>query len=167
MKSLLLVSSVVALAAAMSCKADPVSWIFDDDVGSDATNSPPADVAPQDKPAPTPAPVPDYPGDFTLVLLPDTQKYSEAYPEIFEAQTRWVVENRDAERIAYVLHEGDITDNNIRPEWRAAKAAIELMDGQLYYTLAVGNHDMGFGGEADIRDTAFFNETFRLQDYVW
>src|SRR5690554_2378861 len=44
---------------------------------------------------------------FNLVLLPDTQVYSRAYPEIFRAQTEWIVQNADS--IAFVLHQGDIT----------------------------------------------------------
>src|SRR5688572_4917066 len=50
------------------------------------------------------------PKPFTLVLLPDTQVYSHSYPEIFRAQTEWIVE--EADRITFVLHQGDITDHN-------------------------------------------------------
>lgn len=31
-------------------------------------------------------------GSFTIAVLPDTQNYSEKFPEIFLAQTRWIVE---------------------------------------------------------------------------
>ena len=31
---------------------------------------------------------------FRVIGLPDTQKYSELYPEIFQAQTQWIVNNR-------------------------------------------------------------------------
>ena len=33
---------------------------------------------------------------FQLVLLPDTQVYSERFPEIFKAQTEWIAENADS-----------------------------------------------------------------------
>jgi len=29
---------------------------------------------------------------FSIVVLPDTQRYSEYHPEIFTAQTRWIVQ---------------------------------------------------------------------------
>jgi len=44
--------------------------------------------------------------DFTIVVLPDTQFYSESYPATFAAQTQWIVDNKDAMNIVYVAHEG-------------------------------------------------------------
>ena len=32
--------------------------------------------------------------DFTIIALPDTQYYSETYPNIFDSQTQWIVDNR-------------------------------------------------------------------------
>ena len=43
---------------------------------------------------------------FKIVLLQDTQHYSESFPEIFYAQIRWIAENRDS--IAFVLQQGDL-----------------------------------------------------------
>ena len=31
--------------------------------------------------------------DFSLVVLPDTQIYAWKYPEIFQAQTKWIADN--------------------------------------------------------------------------
>ena len=54
---------------------------------------------------------------FSLVLLPDTQNYTReiygATRDIFTAQTQWIVDHKDELNIAFVLHEGDITDQNI------------------------------------------------------
>ncbi len=107
---------------------------------------------------------------FSVVLLPDTQLYSQDYPELFAAQTSWVLDNRDAEAIAFVLHEGDITNDNGSTQWGNAKAAMEILDDQVPYVLAVGNHDMGSGGSADERDTTLFNSHFPIslfQDQTW
>src|SRR5205085_2879552 len=52
--------------------------------------------------------LPFVPGSWTLVVLPDTQIYSESYPELFKDQTRWIVANKDRYNIKYVLHLGDI-----------------------------------------------------------
>ena len=45
---------------------------------------------------------------FKIVVLPDTQIYSESYPEIFYSQTDWIVDNVVAEDIAFVTHLGDV-----------------------------------------------------------
>ena len=51
---------------------------------------------------------------FTIVMLPDTQFYSEVYPEIYKAMTRWIVSNREAENIVGVVHVGDVVQNGLR-----------------------------------------------------
>ena len=54
--------------------------------------------------------------DFTIIVLPDTQNYScgascGSSSAIFEAQTQWIVDNREALNIVYVAHEGDIVEH--------------------------------------------------------
>ena len=66
-------------------------------------------------------------GSFTIVALPDTQKYAKANPEGFLAQTEWLVANRRSRNIACAVHLGDITDNNKPEQWDLAglTAALE------------------------------------------
>jgi predicted phosphodiesterase len=78
---------------------------------------------------------------FTIAVLPDTQHYSEKFPETFSAQTRWIVENRKDRSIACVLHLGDITNRNTKAEWKNAVQAMSQLDGHVPYFLAPGNHD--------------------------
>lgn len=99
------------------------------------------------------------PGSWTLVLLPDTQVYSLRYPGLFHVQTNWIRLNRDKRNIKYVLHLGDITNNNTPMEWRRARSAMGLLDGFVPYTLVPGNHDYGPSGDASTRDT-LLNEYF-------
>jgi 3',5'-cyclic AMP phosphodiesterase CpdA len=98
-----------------------------------------------------PAPLPFVEGSWTLVLLPDTQLYAQDHPEIFTAQTRWIVDNREARNIRFVLHEGDITNDNSPAQWGNARYSLSLLDGLVPYALAPGNHDYGKG--AATRDT--------------
>jgi hypothetical protein len=56
-------------------------------------------------------------GSTTLVILPDTERYSDNYPELFEAQTKWILENHEQRDIAHVLHLGDITQHDAPIEW--------------------------------------------------
>ena len=92
---------------------------------------------------------------FSLVVLPDTQFYSQSYPNTFIAQTQWVVDNLTSRNIAFVSHLGDIvqsgesgTSRN-QTEWQRADAALDRLDGNLAlqpdglvpYSVVLGNHD--------------------------
>ena len=103
---------------------------------------------------------------FSLVLLPDTQNYTReiygATRDIFTAQTQWIVDHKDELNIAFVLHEGDITDQNIATEWANGRASMGLLNGVVPYALAVGNHD---GLYTSRSDTALFNQYFPLSQF--
>ena len=103
--------------------------------------------------------------EFSLIALPDTQVYSESYPQHFIAQTQWIVDNAEALNIKYVLHLGDITDNNNSAQWINAKAALSILDGKVPYALAPGNHDYGPGGNCSIRDSIFLNDADNAVPY--
>jgi len=92
---------------------------------------------------------------FSVAVLPDTQYYSQRFPETFLAQTRWVTENLARERIAFVTQLGDIvqsgaggTTRNLL-QWQRADAAMDLLDGDVGrnpdglvpYSATLGNHD--------------------------
>lgn len=101
---------------------------------------------------------PDAPRDgaWTVAVLPDTQMYSLAHPEVFMRQTEWLARNKQTQNILFVLHEGDIVNNNTHPEWMNARRAIDvLLHAGLPYVLAPGNHDMGDGGSANTRRSHF------------
>jgi len=103
---------------------------------------------------------------FNIVLLPDTQTYSRAYPEIFMSQTKWIAENSDS--IAFVLHQGDITDWNTDNEWQVASKAMQMLDGKVPYTVVPGNHDTGappYAFHTKTRATDLFNVYFPYEKY--
>ena len=67
--------------------------------------------------------------DFTVIVLPDTQHYSELYPEIFTAQTQWIVDKTDELNIAYMAHVGDCVQFPTETlEWTRADDSISLLD---------------------------------------
>jgi hypothetical protein len=121
--------------------------------------------AKEEKKEPVP-PLPFVDGSWTLVLLPDTQKYCSRYPGLYDAQTNWIVRNKDSHNIKYVLHMGDITDNGSAKQWQRAKESMSLLDGQVPYVLNVGNHDYisTRGGRATSRDT-LLNQYFSAEDF--
>ncbi len=103
-------------------------------------------------------------GSFTVAVLPDTQNYSERYPDTYLAQTNWIVANRQDRNIASVLHLGDITNNNAPQEWTNAAKAMQALDGKVPYCLTPGNHDYGPGGGCQDR-TTLLNEYFPIGQF--
>lgn len=99
-------------------------------------------------------------GGFTLAVLPDTQFYALKYPEIYDAQTKWIAENVKRYHIAYVLHVGDITDKNTTPEWEVAAKAHARLEGAVPCALLPGNHDLAKGRKSGL-SAAFPPESFK------
>ena len=94
------------------------------------------------------------PGSWSLIVLPDTQIYSARLPGLFDAQTAWICKNLEARNIKYVLHLGDITDNNSDHQWGNARSSMKLLDDyKIPYALATGNHDNGPNGSSTSRET--------------
>src|SRR3989338_5749903 len=79
----------------------------------------------------------DTTSSFTIVILPDTQYYSESYPEIFMSQTRWIKEYAQELNIKIVLHEGDITNTNTASEWIVAQRSMRVLDGTIPYVITI------------------------------
>jgi 3',5'-cyclic AMP phosphodiesterase CpdA len=118
--------------------------------------------SPSDEPVAPPV-TPATPGSWRVVLLPDTQLYSERHPEIFESQTRWIAEHAEALDIRFVMHLGDVTNGNTPQEWQVARRAMSHLDGVVPYTVALGNHDMGPDGNSRTRET-LLNEFFPARE---
>lgn len=91
---------------------------------------------------------------FTVVVLPDTQYYAAAHPEILEAQVQWIVRRRAAERIALVVHEGDIVDSDEARQWESASRSLHQLDGVVPYVLSAGNHDYRRRGKQVSRESS-------------
>lgn len=80
---------------------------------------------------------------FSIMVLPDTQHYSESYPEIFCNQTQWIYDNKDILHIAFAVQLGDIVQHGAsRPlEWQRASDCFSILDSQVPYSIVPGNHD--------------------------
>lgn len=105
-------------------------------------------------------------GVVTFVVLPDTQFYSAAFPEIFEAQTQWIVKQKQSLGIAMVLHEGDIVDSDVGAQWQRASKSLHRLDGVVPYVLAAGNHDMTSGPLGLEREPRLMNQFFPLAGFA-
>lgn len=99
-------------------------------------------------------------GSWSFVLLPDTQCYSESHPDVFLAQTEWIARQREARNIQFALHLGDITDDNVHPQWENAWRAMDVLRREgLPFHMVPGNHDIGPWGNGGTR-TSHFSDYF-------
>lgn len=108
--------------------------------------------------------------DFTLVMIPDTQFYSEngSRGKItdFRNMTTWMVNNRQALNIQFVAHMGDMVQNrdDSEQEWINADSAMKIIENAQTTGLihgipwggAPGNHDQNRSGGAN----RFWNQYF-------
>ncbi len=113
---------------------------------------------------------------FSIAVIPDTQQEVLANSnDRFINRTRWLVDNRAAQDIRFVLHSGDLSNwGDVEPQQfvvgRAAMAVLE--DADLHYAVSPGNHDTAAvctGGSAcpapppvreAVRNTSTFNQYF-------
>ena len=103
---------------------------------------------------------------FTLVLLPDTQFYSEKYPETYIAQTMWIRERAKADNFKFVIGLGDIVQNaHVEKEWLNAYEASHILDGVVPYSSVPGNHDLVVKDKVITRDSTLFNKYFGVSRY--
>ena len=80
---------------------------------------------------------------FTVVLLPDTQYYSQKYPDTYVAQTLWIRKRLKEDNIKFAIHLGDIVQNpTVKVEWDRANQAMAILDDVVPYSVVPGNHDM-------------------------
>ncbi len=91
-----------------------------------------------------------------MVIMPDTQNYVKwaEYQPILNQTTSWIRDHRDEYKIQAVLQEGDIVNNNntnnptsgdqtSTQQWQAAQAGMFILNGEVPYIMAAGNHDFG------------------------
>jgi hypothetical protein len=147
----------LAAAAAGRICLGPLTSLL---TGADSAKDPYADGKLVDGEPPMPAK-----GSFTIAVLPDTQYYSESYPDTYLAQTRWIVEQQKDRNIACVLHLGDITNCNTKEEWEnASKAMAQLDKARIPYFLTTGNHDYSEDGGCKDR-TTLLNDYFPVKRF--
>lgn len=101
-----------------------------------------------------------------FVVLPDTQTYLEAYPEVLESQFNWISDNHN--KIDALIHVGDLTQDNHPVEWMLlSRYFSDIEETALPYTFSLGNHDMGSkpGQFADQHNTSLANRFFPVSRF--
>lgn len=89
-----------------------------------------------------PASANDY--DYTFVWMSDTQYYSMTFPYIFDTQTQWIAKNKDALKIKYVFHTGDLVEESFKEDqWKRAELYMKTLENaNVPYGVLAGNHDV-------------------------
>ena len=96
--------------------------------------------------------------DYSFAVIGDTQELSEDDPETFGLLYEWIVNNKEKEKIEYVIGLGDITQKSYDYEWVYAKSQIYKMNDIVPYILSRGNHD--YDRKTNGVVTAGFNMAF-------
>lgn len=96
-----------------------------------------------DEPYKPAEPIPYTAGAWTLAVLPDTQIYTQSYPQHFDSQTKWIADQAEAYNIKHVLHLGDVVNRGmIAPDqWKLADKSMSLLEGRVPFGVVPGNHD--------------------------
>lgn len=88
---------------------------------------------------------------FTIVWVSDTQDIAyRNRGDVLESMGQWIIHNRDALRIRYVVQTGDAVDNGASPwQWKAYDHLLQPFKGRIPYIAAAGNHEVKKNGYLD------------------
>jgi hypothetical protein len=116
---------------------------------------------------------------FSIAVIPDTQYYTalkhNGTMSMFEQQIQWIRDNRIKEKIAYVIHLGDLVDSgndNNSAEWVRGKTEMYKLEvDHIPYGIALGNHDQSPNGNPAATNTdagynLYFGKT-HLSTFPW
>ncbi|MBP1963164.1 DUF2341 domain-containing protein [Paenibacillus aceris] len=81
--------------------------------------------------------------DFSFVWMTDTQLEAESFPSVYDAETQWMADNKDAQKIQYVIHTGDIVNSASQEyQWQNADHSMKILENAgIPYGVIQGNHD--------------------------
>lgn len=117
---------------------------------------------------------------FTFVAVPDTQQEnnSDARSPLFTGRMNWLVANRAALNIKFMVQNGDLVDwdDETHSHYVRANAGLSILDTANFpYALCIGNHDTAavqYGGSAapgnvnqNLRNTSTFNSYFPVSRF--
>ncbi len=116
----------------------------------------------------------DFCAPFSVVILPDTQYYTSKQDNdadnTYRRQMQWILDHRASDGIRFVLHVGDITNNNTTAQWQTASDAHAMLDAAgVPYSVVTGNHDYLLDGTFGRGDSQFDDwfPTTRFSANAW
>ena len=98
-------------------------------------------------------------GDTQIVTYRDANNGTNDLAKIYD----WIVANKDAKNIQYVMGLGDITDKNTQAEWNIALEQMQKLEAaEIPYSLVRGNHELISNG-TDLFTQNMGTEAYRNQ----
>ncbi|MBR3935212.1 MAG: metallophosphoesterase, partial [Oscillospiraceae bacterium] len=95
-------------------------------------------------------------GDYTMVVLPDTQNMITYHAEHYYNMMRWIADNAEEMNIRGVMHMGDMVNNNNDTEWTICKNGIDIIEAAgIPWMPMMGNHD----------NSAWFNKYYDYKTF--
>ena len=95
-------------------------------------------------------------GDYSMVVLPDTQNMVDYWPEAYYAQMQWIADSKDALNIQAVMNMGDLVNTNNDTQWKVYKNGTEILQrAGIPWMPMRGNHD----------DSTWFNKYYDYSTY--
>ena len=80
-------------------------------------------------------------GDYSFLIVGDTQSLIKYYPEKMSDMYDWILENQEELNIQYVMSLGDITEDGTAEEFAFARENIYKLNGNIPFSVLIGNHD--------------------------
>ena len=81
-------------------------------------------------------------GDYSMVVLPDTQNMVQYWPESYYEQMQWIADNKDALNIQAVMHMGDMVNTNNDTQWTVCENGTDILENAgIPWMPMMGNHD--------------------------
>jgi hypothetical protein len=106
-------------------------------------------------------------GEFSIIVIPDTQVLSQKLPEHFYNLTKWIASNAAELNVKAILHLGDVVNNGEAdlPQYeRAAEAWKAIDETGIPYVMVPGNHDYDNMLKTD-RNLSLFNQYFATSGF--
>lgn len=116
-------------------------------------------------------------GTFTIAVMSDTQNYTDkgtnsdpesrdnVINEIFDSQTKWLINNYKDQNIIFVSHAGDVVNINDTYQWEVANKYLNRIYGIIPFGISLGNHDMESNGNSELYQTYFSED--RFSEFEW
>lgn len=88
---------------------------------------------------------------FTILWISDTQDISyHGYGKAFDRMGKWILEQKDAMNIRYIVQTGDAVDNGASlQQWKRFDVMYDQFRGKIPYISAAGNHEVKKNGYFD------------------
>ena len=103
-------------------------------------------------------------GGYSLIFIPDTQKFNVARYEYFDNPFNWMIDYKDRYNIKGVFGLGDVTDKCLPEEWERADVQYNRLTGAgIPWMSIIGNHDYD-GCSIAPHKTTYFDSIFNLDN---